>query len=67
LRSLSAAREDSDDQIKSLVSYVTTRIDEIVKYGKRPLPYVYAAEVYVIRGPDSEREVDCLRYLSKGD
>lgn len=61
------SREGSDDEIKCMASYVTTRIDEIVKFGKPPLPYVYAAEVFVdeIHGHSFIPEAVRFRILSK--
>lgn len=54
LRSLSSAAaaaaaksSSTEDEVKSLASYVTTKIDEIVRYGDPPLPLLYAAELYM--------------------
>jgi acyl carrier protein len=72
LGSLSAGNPtDPDEEIKYLASYVTTKIDEIVKFGKPPLPLVYGAEVSVDdhdfwRGEgDAEDEVIRLQILSR--
>jgi acyl carrier protein len=39
--------EKSKGEINSIASYVTTRVDEFIKSGSRPLPLVFGAEVFV--------------------